>query len=146
MDSGETNNLKRENFAWLDKLRYEKSFTAKLLLADQSVKDYYALIVGEILSYDKTRARNGWGGVAFTAGKNAFARVEIKGKTLYVYLAGEAEDCSSLKYKAAAVGDKKKYEKTPSVLKIKSEGAAKNAVKQIEKLAERFSLTKKYDG
>ena len=69
MDSGETNNLKRENFAWLDKLRYEKSFTAKLLLADQSVKDYYALIVGEILSYDKTRARNGWGGVAFTAGK-----------------------------------------------------------------------------
>lgn len=146
MDSGETNNLKRENFAWLDKLRYEKSFTAKLLLADQSVKDYYALIVGEILSYDKTRARNGWGGVAFTAGKNAFARVEIKGKTLYVYLAGEAEDCSSLKYKAAAVGDKKKYEKTPSVLKIKSEGAAKNAVKQIEKLAERFSLTKKSDG
>ena len=146
MDSGETNNLKRENFAWLDKLRYEKSFTAKLLLADRSVKDYYALIVGEILSYDKTRARNGWGGVAFTAGKNAFARVEIKGKTLYVYLAGEAEDCSSLKYKAAAVGDKKKYEKTPSVLKIKSEGAAKNAVKQIEKLAERFSLTKKSDG
>ncbi|MBS1455988.1 MAG: hypothetical protein HP008_02860 [Clostridia bacterium] len=146
MDSGETNNLKRENFAWLDKLRYEKSFTAKLLLADRSVKDYYALIVGEILSYDKTRARNGWGGVAFTAGKNAFARVEIKGKTLYVYLAGEAEDCSSLKYKAAAVGDKKKYEKTPSVLKIKSEGAAKNAVKQIEKLAERFSLTKKTDG
>ena len=146
MDSGETNNLKRENFAWLDKLRYEKSFTAKLLLADQSVKDYYALIVGEILSYDKTRARNGWGGVAFTAGKNAFARVEIKGKTLYVYLAGEAEDCSSLKYKATAVGDKKKYEKTPSVLKIKSEGAAKNAVKQIEKLAERFSLTKKSDG
>ena len=146
MDSGETNNLKRENFAWLDKLRYEKSFTAKLLLADRSVKDYYALIVGEILSYDKTRARNGWGGVAFTAGKNAFARVEIKGKTLYVYLAGEAEDCSSLKYKAAAVGDKKKYEKTPSVLKIKSEGAAKNVVKQIEKLAERFSLTKKTDG
>lgn len=146
MDSGETNNLKRENFAWLDKLRYEKSFTAKLLLADQSVKDYYALIVGEILSYDKTRARNGWGGVAFTAGKNTFARVEIKGKTLYVYLAGEAEDCSSLKYKAAAVGDKKKYEKTPSALKIKSEGAAKNAVKQIEKLAERFSLTKKSDG
>ncbi len=146
MDSGETNNLKRENFAWLDKLRYEKSFTAKLLLADQSVKDYYALIVGEILSYDKTRARNGWGGVAFTAGKNAFARVEIKGKTLYVYLAGEAEDCSSLKYKAAAVGDKKKYEKTPSVLKIKSEGAAKNAVKQIEKLAVSFSLTKKTDG
>lgn len=142
-DSGEKNNLKQNGFAWLDKLRYDRSFTAKLLLSEQAVKNYYALIVGEILSYEKVRARTGWSGVGFFVGKKAFARVGISGKTLCLYLAARLEDVSSLKYKAIDAGEKRKYEKTPSAFKIKSEGGAKHAVKQIQKLAEEFSLVKK---
>lgn len=142
-DSGEKNNLKQKGFAWLDKLRYDRSFTAKLLLSEQAVKNYYALIVGEILSYEKVRARTGWSGVGFFVGKKAYARVNISGKTLCLYLAARLEDVSSLKYKAFHAGEKKKYEKTPSAFKIKSEGGAKHAVKQIQKLAEEFSLVKK---
>lgn len=142
-DSGEKNNLKQNGFAWLDKLRYDRSFTAKLALSEQAVKNYYALIVGEILSYEKVRARTGWSGVGFFVGKKAFARVNISGKTLCLYLAARLEDVSSLKYKAFHAGEKKKYEKTPSAFKIKSEGGAKHAVKQIQKLAEEFSLVKK---
>ena len=146
-DSGEKNNLKQKGFAWLDKLRYDRSFTAKLLLSEQAVKNYYALIAGEILSYEKVRARTGWSGVGFFVGKKAFARVNISGKTLCLYLAARLEDVSSLKYKAFHAGEKKKYEKTPSAFKIKSEGGAKHAVNQIQKLAEEFSLVKKeYDG
>lgn len=142
-DSGEKNNLKQNGFAWLDKLRYDRSFTAKLLLSEQAVKNYYALIVGEILSYEKVRARTGWSGVGFFVGKKAFARVNISGKTLCLYLAARLEDVSSLKYKAFHAGEKKKYEKTPSAFRIKSEGGARHAVKQIQKLAEEFSLVKK---
>lgn len=142
-DSGEKNNLKQNGFAWLDKLRYDRSFTAKLLLSEQAVKNYYALIVGEILSYEKVRARTGWSGVGFFVGKKAFARVNISGKTLCLYLAARLEDVSSLKYKAFHAGEKKKYEKTPSAFKIKSEGGARHAVRQIQKLAEEFSLVKK---
>ena len=142
-DSGEKNNLKQKGFAWLDKLRYDRSFTAKLLLSEQAVKNYYALIAGEILSYEKVRARTGWSGVGFFVGKKAFARVNISGKTLCLYLAARLEDVSSLKYKAIDAGEKKKYEKTPSAFKIKSEGGAKHAVRQIQKLAEEFSLVKK---
>lgn len=144
-DSGEKNNLKQKGFAWLDKLRYDRSFTAKLLLSEQAVKNYYALIAGEILSYEKVRARTGWSGVGFFVGKKAFARVNISGKTLCLYLAARLEDVSSLKYKAIDAGEKKKYEKTPSAFKIKSEGGAKHAVRQIQKLAEEFSLVKKED-
>ena len=142
-DSGEKNNIKTNGFAWLDKLRYDRSFTAKLALSEQAVKNYYALIVGEILSYEKVRARTGWSGVGFFVGKKTFARVNISGKTLCLYLAARLEDVSSLKYKAFHAGEKKKYEKTPSAFRIKSEGGAKHAVKQIQKLAEEFSLVKK---
>lgn len=48
---------------WTDKLRYDRSFLAKLALSDDNVKGFYADIATELLSYDKVKSRTRWSGV-----------------------------------------------------------------------------------
>lgn len=126
---------------WTDKLRYDRSFLAKLALSDDNVKQFYADIATELLSYDKVKSRTRWSGVAFSFGRNTFARIAIVGKTLSVYLAVEPTDNQEGKYRARNVGDVKKYEKTPSMYKVKSEGALRNVIKLIGEIAARMGLT-----
>lgn len=126
---------------WTDKLRYDRSFLAKLALSDDNVKEFYADIATELLSYDKVKSRTRWSGVAFSFGRNTFARVAIVGKTLSVYLAVQPTDFQVGKYRARNVGDVKKYEKTPSMYKVKSDGALRNVIKLIGEIAARMGLT-----
>ena len=74
---------------WTDKLRYSKSFVAKLALSDESVKRYYAAIASKLLAYNRVRSRTRWNGVSFAEGRTVFARLTITGKTLCLYLAVE---------------------------------------------------------
>ena len=128
---------------WLAQLRYNRSFTAKLLLAEPEVKEYYAAVATELLSYEKVRSRTGWSGVTFTAGRTQIARCALSGKTLNLYLAVAASGVSGARYKARYVGATRKYEKTPALLRIRSKGSAKNAVRCIAQVAEENGLIKR---
>ncbi len=128
---------------WLTQLRYNRSFTAKLLLAEPEVKEYYAAVATELLSYEKVRSRTGWSGVTFTAGRTQIARCALSGKTLNLYLAVSASGVSGARYKARDVGATRKYEKTPALLRIRSAGGAKNAVRCIAQVAEENGLIKR---
>ena len=130
---------------WTEKLRYSKSFTAKLTLSEQHVKEYYAAIATKLLSYEKVRSHVGWAGITFSAGRAQIARFVIQGKTLCLYLALEPETVSEGRYHAKDVSDKRKYEKTPSLFKIKSEGAARHAIRRIEELAQLLGLAERAD-
>lgn len=128
---------------WVGQLRYSKSFTAKLLLADAEVKGYYAEVATELLSYEKVRSHTGWSGVSFIAGRTQIARCVISGKTLCLYLAADPDSISGSKYKARDVAGTRKYEKTPAMLRIKSQGGVKNAVQCIGDVAAAAGLAKK---
>lgn len=128
---------------WVEQLRFSKSFTAKLLLSDNNVKEYYSAIATELLSYERVRSHTGWTGVSFIAGRTQLARCVISGKTLCLYLAAEPGSISGAKYKALDAADTKKYEKTPALLKIKSRGGVKNAVQCIGEVAAGAGLVKK---
>ena len=130
---------------WVQKLRFDKSFTAKLILSDERVKEYYAEIASEILGYEKIRSRTSWSGVCFSAGRERFASVAMAGKTLCLYLAVDPETLSSGKYKAKNVESVKKRAKTPALLRIKSDGAKRHALKLIAAAAENFGLKQKKD-
>ena len=54
---------------WVAKLRYSRSFTAKLVVSDLAVKEYYASVATALLSYERVRARVGWSGITFTRGR-----------------------------------------------------------------------------
>lgn len=128
--------------AWVGKLQYSRSFMAKLSLSSPEVREYYALLVTELLSYEKMNARVGWAGVTFMAGRRTAARLIISGKTLCLFLAADPETVTGARYKALAV-TAKKYEKTPALLKIRSRGAARNAERKIAETAAGLGLSKR---
>lgn len=141
---GQTDNAETDaGTGWVEQLRFNKSFTAKLLLSDNTVKEYYSAIATELLSYERVRSHTGWTGVSFIAGRTQLARCVISGKTLCLYLAANPESISGAKYKALDVADTKKYEKTPALLKIRSRGGVKNAVQCIGEVAAGAGLVKK---
>ena len=130
---------------WIDKLRYSRSFVAKLILSDNAVKEYYAAITARLLSYQKVRSKTGWNGVSFFAGRESIAKITISGKTLCVYLAFQPDEEEGVKYKAKDVSYKRKYQKTPSLYKIKSNGALNHCLKIIDAIAAKLDLVMRTD-
>lgn len=120
---------------WTQKLRFDRSFSAKLILSDPKIKEYYAEIATEILKYERIKTKTGWSGVSFSYGKNRFAFVAISGKTLCLYLASDPVGNAEGRYKAKNVSSIKKRVKTPSLFKIKSDGAKRHALKLINETA-----------
>ncbi len=131
---------------WKQKIRFDRSFYAKIALAERSVKEYYAALATAILCYEKARSRMGWSGVAFSAGRESFAFIALSGKTLLLYMAISPEGLAEGKYKAKDVGGVKKRAKTPSLFRIKSRGALAHALKLIAALAAEKGLKKRSDG
>lgn len=130
---------------WIDKLRYSRSFMAKLILSDNAVKEYYAAITARLSSYQKVRSKTGWNGVSFFAGRESIAKITISGKTLCVYLAFQPDEEEGVKYKAKDVSYKRKYQKTPSLYKIKSNGALNHCLKIIDAIAAKLDLVMRTD-
>ena len=130
---------------WIDKLRYSRSFMAKLILSDNAVKEYYAAITARLLSYQKVRSKTGWNGVSFFAGRESIAKITISGKTLCVYLAFQPDEEEGAKYKAKDVSYKRKYQKTPSLYKIRSNGALNHCLKIIDAIAAKLDLVMRTD-
>lgn len=124
--------LERPQEEWVGRLRYEKSFLAKLALADDNVRNYYAILATRYLSYDKVKSRTGWAGVSFSHRRNKLAMITINGKTLCLYLAIDPATITEGKFRTKDTSVLKKYEDTPVLLKIKSGGALRYALKLIE--------------
>ena len=114
--------------------RYRKSFLAKLALADGKIGDYYSIIKNALLRYKGVKARKSWNYEAFNQGRNQIARVISNGKTLYLYLAIDPKTLADTKYGAIDVSDKKKFEDTPSLMKIRGDRKLKFALELIEKI------------
>ena len=126
---------------WTDRLLYSRSFLARLALSDDGTRGYYAEVAKKLLGYEKVKSRVRWSGAAFNVGRTAFAKVAIAGKTLCLYLAIDPGAITG-KYKAKYAGAKK-YEKTPAMLKIRSDGALRGAIKAIEACAAVLGLIEK---
>ena len=133
-----------EKTRWTDKLLYSRSFIARLALADDDTRGYYAEVAKKLLGYKKVRSRVHWSGAGFSAGRAAFAKITISGKTLCLYLALDPATVTG-KYKAKDAAGKKKYEKTPALLKIRSDGALRGAIRAIEACAAALNLTENPD-
>ena len=128
---------------WTQKLRFDRSFSAKLILSDEKVKEYYADIVTELLRYEKVNSRTSWAGVSFSVGKKRIAAIAITGKTLCLYLALDPDSAAEGKYKVKDVGEVKVRSSTPSMLKIRSDGAKRHAIRLIGETAEKWGLALK---
>ncbi|MCQ2409230.1 MAG: YegP family protein [Clostridia bacterium] len=120
-------------------MRYNKSFTARLTLAPNEIKQYYNELKNALLSYKKVSSRISWACDSINNGRKKLAVLNVKGKSLYLYLALDAADYADTKYSVVNV-ETKKYEATPCLYKIKSDRKEKWALELIKDLAEKAEL------
>lgn len=128
-------------------MRVDRSFTAKLKQSDDEVKDRYGMIKNALLSYKKFKSTVSWNADRFNCGRTTIAKMNIRGKTLCVYFALDPKDPAFKQtiYNQKDMSDQKAYAQTPFMMKIKSDLAAKRAVRLVETLAEQKGVAKKKD-
>ncbi len=123
-------------------VRLKRSFTAKMRQSEQQVKAYYSDIKNALTSYKKIHSNVSWHGDRFNLGRDTVAKMGINGKTLCFYLDLDPNDpeLKTTVYHQKNVGDQKAYESTPFMVKIKSDAAAKKALRLVELLASKLGV------
>ncbi len=125
-------------------IRLKRSFTAKMRQSDEKVKGYYSDLKNELTSYKRINSNVSWHGDRFNFGRDTIAKINICGKTLCFYLALDPNDpeLKTTVYHQKDVGDQKAYELTPFLVKVKSDAAAKKALRLVGFLAEKVGAEK----
>ena len=119
----------------------EKNFAQKLLEADEEILSRYDELKNYMLSYKGVKSRVSNDFDSFNLGRNALIKLGYSTKSLKLYLNLDF-DAVEPRLKCKNAGHKKAYEQVPVFLRIKSPRAMKNAKYLIDKVAERFNLTK----
>ena len=121
---------------------YDRSFIARLILADGVLKERYVRLADELLGYKKMRSRISWAYATFACGRCVVARVAIKGKTLCLYLALDPAAYTGSKRGVSDVSGIKKYSAVPTRIKVRSERGVSFASRLISLTAGGMSLSR----
>lgn len=120
------------------KVRYNRSFKAKLIQSDDVLKARYSELKNELMRY-ALKPKMSWSNESFYKGKTTYAKFAIRGKTLSLYLSLDPFEYVDTKYRFEDSGEVAKYTQTPTRLKLRSDRRAKELIAQ---LAEKYSLAK----
>lgn len=114
-----------------ERVRYDRSLTAKICQLKNETKDWYSELKNDILSYEKVKDRMSWRRETFRIGKMAVARIVVRGKTLCLLLAVEPAGYNGTKYKVEDVSNVANTTDTPTLFRIKSARGLKYALEMI---------------
>lgn len=117
-----------ENIAYVT---YKKSYTARLIQAEETLKNNYVIIKQELLAYKKVKARTSWNAETFGAGRIQCAKLTVRGKTLWLNLNLAPNNYVDSKYSIVDCSDKKKFAEVPVAVKIRSNRSVKYALELI---------------
>ena len=116
---------------WFVRVRYDKSFEAKLIQGDDALKRRYSELKQELLSYKKVSARRSWQHEAFRLGRGPVAKLVVRGKTLRLYLALDPAPYEGSKFLVEDASEHAKFEKTPLLYRIKNDRRCRYAKELI---------------
>ena len=122
------------------RLRYDRSFTARLIQSEDDVKFWYNDIKNEILNYKKSKCRMSWKRETFKVGKIVVAKLSFRGKTLCLFLPLDVTEFVDSKYQLEDVSDTPSNFDTPAMYRIKSAKRAKYAVELVAMAMERMGI------
>lgn len=121
-------------------VRSRYSFMARLIQSGSAAQMRYGLIKNKLLSYKKVKSAVGWECERFRKGRKTVATLAIRGKTLKLRLPIDPDAFGRGKYRVEDCGGNKKYESVPALLRVKSDGACRFALKLIESAARGMQL------
>ena len=116
--------------------RYNRSFEAKLIQSDDTVKRYYSELKNCLFSYKKVTSRISWRHESFRKGRPAAAKFVIRGKTLCLCLALDPENYEESKYIVDDMSRYARFAGTPLMYRIKNERRLRYAKELIAFLFE----------
>ncbi len=123
------------------KVRYNRSFTAMLVQADDALKGYYNDLRNELMRYGM-KSRISWSNESWYVGRTTYAKFAIRGKTLSLYLALDPAVYEGTKYPFRNVSETAKYREVPMQCRIKSDRMTRWTKELIAALAEKHGLTR----
>lgn len=112
-------------------LRYDRSFTARIIQSADPVKEWYNTLKNELLSYRKVKDRMSWKCETYRIGRDPIAKFSFRGKVLCVSLALDPAQVDVAQYKIEDVSGNKSFEGTPCMYRIKNDLRAKRACELI---------------
>lgn len=117
-------------------VRYSYGFEAKLRSSSEEIKARYASFVDETGLYKKLTVACGFRQQRIYCGRRTVGLLFFKGKTLCVALALNPAVYENTKYRGIDVGEIKRFEKTPMLIKLTSERKLGYAKYLLNRLAE----------
>ena len=118
------------------------SFLTKLRKSNKDLKDKYKIIKTELESYG-VKSRISFEGDSYRLHRIKYAFITIRGKTIKLYLNLDFKDYIFSPIPLKDESDKKKYESTPAVLKVKSNLSTRRAVSLIDDIMKKANIEKK---
>ncbi|MBR1891242.1 MAG: uL15 family ribosomal protein [Clostridia bacterium] len=121
------------------RIRYVKSFTAKLIQSDDTAKEYYAQLKNLALSYGKAVSRVSWKYESINVGRKPLLKFGFRGKTLCVYFPLDTAEFKATKYKVELI-ESKAFATVPCLYRIKNGYRCELCKDLIAMVAERLDL------
>ena len=122
-------------------IKYSRSFTANIIQADDTVKDYYSQLKNHILSYKGVKSRISWKFDSYNRGRDQLFKMKLRGKTICLYCAIDPNELDESKYHHDAI-DAKIFEDVPTLLKIKSGLGLRKAKEVVDLVMAKFEIEK----
>ena len=116
---------------------FDRSFTSRII-QNEKAKHYYGEIKNYALSFGlksrRVKSRISWRADRFYFGRTPYFYAKVRGKTLCLYLALDPAAYENRIYHHTDVSDKKCYQKTPMMIRVKSDLGLKKARKLIAEM------------
>ena len=121
--------------------RYRKSCEAKLMQSRPATKKYYSAIRNALMGYEGTKERMSWTIDTYTNEHTQIAKINVRPRTLDLYLALEPSTLENSVYRGRDVGSKKKYAETPFLYKVNSPRKLTLALELVQRACEEQGLS-----
>ena len=119
--------------------RYRRSFLSRLIQSQGEVQEYYSILKNKFLSYKGVKGRISWGNETFKLGRDHLAKINVKARTIYLYLALDPATVAAIedgKYSIEDVSAMRKYQNVPVLFKLQGPRKLKYALELIEMLCD----------
>ncbi|MEG2675652.1 MAG: hypothetical protein RR993_01415, partial [Clostridia bacterium] len=121
-------------------LRNNYSFTARFIQAGDETQKRYGIIKNSALSFDGVKSNVSWKQDRIYCGRQAIGVFVMRGKTLKLCLALDPNEVDSAKYHTLDVSNIKRFEKTQTMLRIRTDRSMAYAIELIGVIAEKLGL------
>ena len=125
-----------------ERVRYNRSFTAKVCQLNNETKEWYSELKNELLSYQGVKDRMSWKRETFRLGRVSIARIVVRGKTLCLMLAVEPISYNGTKFAVEDVSNMANTVDTPSLYRIKNARRLKYAKDMLAGMMKEFKSFK----